>query len=193
MSGSQRLAGDRGVAVWCAGRPRTKGSLKPVHIRMGAGRCRVSLTESGEYAIAWKTAMIRAIREVCVCERWAEPVRVDTFFRFEKFCEPDGVLPWPTRETGQWAHGDEDKLRRNALDALTQSGLIADDSLVVGGENWKRWADEDEDAGALIVVTPAPPLEYMGFRELMALKDKALSSATHLAADGLLGGEGGSV
>lgn len=166
----QVLAGDRGVAVWCAGRPRTKGSLKPVHVKMGAGRCRVSLTESGEYAIAWKTAMIAAIRAACVCERWPGPVRVDTFFRFEKLCEPDGVLPWPTRETGEFAHGDEDKLRRNALDALTQSGLIADDSLVAGGENWKRWVDDGEP-GVWIVVTPAPDAEYVMEREALRRSD----------------------
>lgn len=142
------------VRVWCPGRPRTKGSLKPVHIRSGAGRCRVSLTESGEYAIAWKNAMIAAIRAAAACERWPGPVRVDTAFLFERLCKPDADMPWPTRETGEFAHGDEDKLRRNALDALTQSGLILDDSLVVGGENWKRWAASGQRPGVLIVVTP---------------------------------------
>lgn len=157
MGELQVLAADQGVAVFCPGRPRTKGSLKPVHIRMGNGKCRVSLMESGEYAIAWKEAMIAAIRNACVCARWPGPVRVDTFFRFEKLCAPDGGLPWPVRETGDYAHGDEDKLRRNALDALTQSGLIADDSLVVGGENWKRWRDhlKGEEPGVWIVVVPA--------------------------------------
>lgn len=156
----QVLSEVTGVRLFVPGRPRTKGSLKPVHIRMGAGRCRVSLTESGEYAVAWKQDMIKAIRAACVCERYAGPVRVDTFFRFEKLCVPDQELPWPTRETGEYAHGDEDKLRRNALDALTQSGLIFDDSLVTGGQNWKRWTLAGEKAGVLIAVTPAP---LMGF------------------------------
>lgn len=171
MSELQVLDGERGVRVFCPGRPRTKGSLKPVHIRGGAGRCRVSLTESGEYAIAWKKAMIAAVRAACVCSRWPGAVRVDTFFRFERLCEPDGdgSLPWPTRETGEFAHGDEDKLRRNALDALTQSGLIFDDSLVIGGENWKRWAGEGEEPGVLIVVTPAPKMFWIEDLELTAL------------------------
>jgi len=156
MSELQRLAADAGVQVFVPGRPRTKGSLKPVHIRSGAGRCRVSLTESGEYAIAWKKTMIAAIRAACVCERWPGPVRVDTFFRFERLCEPDKEMPWPTREKGEYAHGDEDKLRRNALDALTQSGLIFDDALVIGGQNWKRFCEPGESPGVLIIVTPAP-------------------------------------
>lgn len=172
MSELQKLSGETGVSLFVPGRPRTKGSLKPVHIRMGAGRCRVSLTESGEYAIAWKKDMMAAIRAACVCERWPGAVKVDTFFRFEKLCEPDrdGSLPWPTRETGEYAHGDEDKLRRNALDALTQSGLIFDDSLVVGGANWKRWTRESEPPGVLIIVTPAPGGVGIAMREREALE-----------------------
>jgi Holliday junction resolvase RusA-like endonuclease len=166
----QTLAGDRGVRVFCPGRPRTKGSLKPVHIRMGAGKCRVSLTESGDYSIAWKEKMISAIRAACECRRYPGEVRVDTFFRFEKLCKPDEVMPWPTRETGEFAHGDEDKLRRNALDALTQSGLIFDDALVVGGETWKRWARDGEGAGVLIVVTPVPMTPGILDHEIEALK-----------------------
>lgn len=151
----QVLSETAGVRVWCPGRPRTKGSLKPVHIRTGAGKCRVSLTESGEYATAWKMAMVRAIREACQVARYPGPVEVHTFFRFERLCEPDQAMPWPTREGGEFAHGDEDKLRRNALDALTQSGLILDDSLVVGGMNYKRWSQPKYPAGVIIVVAPA--------------------------------------
>lgn len=179
----QRLSKGTGVQVFVPGRPRTKGSLKPVHIRSGAGRCRVSLTESGEYAIAWKKTMIKAIRAACACERWPGPVRVDTFFRFERLTlaetagesllkSGEDAWPWPTRETGEYAHGDEDKLRRNALDALTQSGLIFDDALVIGGQNWKRYCrlDTTEPAGVLIVVTPAPMTPAIREREIDALE-----------------------
>lgn len=143
------------VTIEAFGRPRTKGSLKPVHIKMGPGRCRVSLTESGEYAVAWKQAMIRAVREQCVIGRYAGAVSVDCSFRFERLSKADLDLPWPTRASGEFAHGDEDKLRRNALDALTQSGLILDDALVVGGSTLKRWCDEGEFAGVIIVVRAA--------------------------------------
>jgi hypothetical protein len=143
------------VRIDVAGRPRTKGSLVPVHQRASAGTCRVSLKESGEYSVAWKHEMVRAIRGACRVERFPGEVVVDTFFRFEKLCLPDQDMAWPTRVSGEFAHGDEDKLRRNVLDALTQSGLILDDSNVVGGQCWKRWAMADESAGVLIRVHPA--------------------------------------
>lgn len=146
---------DGPVRIEAFGRPRTKGSLKPVHIKAGPGRCRVSLTESGEYAKAWKDTMIRAIREQCIVGRYEGAVSVDCSFRFERLSKADLDLPWPTRANGQYAHGDEDKLRRNALDALTQSGLILDDALVVGGHTLKRWCVTGERAGVLIVVGAA--------------------------------------
>lgn len=156
-----------GVRVWVSGRPRTKGSLGPGHIRGTAGRpCKVWLKESGEYSVVWKKVMIAAIRGEVMCSRWPLPVRVDTFFRFERLSlsEARGEDAWPVRQTGEYAHGDEDKLRRNALDALTQSALLADDCQVVGGQNWKRYCRSGEPAGVLIVVTPA--LDPVDVREL---------------------------
>jgi Holliday junction resolvase RusA-like endonuclease len=157
----QSLAGGR-VVIDVIGRPRTKGSLIPVHTKIAPGKCRVSLKESGEYSEAWKKTMIRAVRSQCEVARYAGAVRVDTFFRFARICLPDQSMAWPVREKGEFAHGDEDKLRRNALDALTQSGLIADDSLVVGGSTWKRYVQLDESIhateseGVTIVVSVAP-------------------------------------
>lgn len=149
----QNLA-DGLVRIEVIGRPRTKGSLVPVHVRVAPGKCRVSLKESGEYSVAWKNEMIRAIRNQCTVNRYPHAVVVDTFFRFERLCLPDQAMPWPTREKGEYAHGDEDKLRRNALDALTQSGLIFDDALVIGGTTLKRFACNDEKPGVHIRVTP---------------------------------------
>jgi Holliday junction resolvase RusA-like endonuclease len=151
--GSELTGG--GVRVSVSGRPRTKGSLVPVHVRVGPGKCRVTLRESGEYSESWKLETVRAIRAQCIVERFAGPVVVDMFSRFEKLCEPDHGMLWPTREGGTYGHGDEDKLRRNVLDALTQSGLILDDSNVVGGQSWKRWTMGGESAGVLIKVRPA--------------------------------------
>jgi hypothetical protein len=105
--------------------------------------------------------MIRAIRAQVgdLCIRNAFPVVVDTYFRFERLCKPDHAMPWPTRERGEFAHGDEDKLRRNALDALTQSGLILDDSLVVGGRIGKRWVRDGESPGVRIIVSSVPDVD----------------------------------
>lgn len=149
----QSLA-DGSVRIEVIGRPRTKGSLVPEHKKIAPGKCRVTLKESGEYSVAWKNEMIRAIRNQCTVNRYPHAVVVDTFFRFERLCLPDQAMPWPTREKGEFAHGDEDKLRRNALDALTQSGLIFDDALVIGGTTLKRFARNDEKPGVDIRVTP---------------------------------------
>lgn len=151
--------------MWCPGRPRTKGSLKPTHARLAAGRCKVGLREDGEYSVPWKNAMINAIRRQCEVQRWPGPVEVHAFFRFEREVSVEGVgvigedaLTWPVGRQ----YGDEDKLRRNLLDALTQSGLILDDSLVVGGLPWKRLVRDGEAPGVEFVVMPArsPELAY---------------------------------
>jgi Holliday junction resolvase RusA-like endonuclease len=154
----QTLAGDSGVRVWVPGRSRTKGSLKPVHQRGMAGKpCKVWLREDGEYSEGWKRRMIDWIRAACECRQYAGPVEVHAFFRFEPSAEGPGLTrdqvdtPWPTGRQ----YGDEDKLRRNLLDALTQSALLADDSLVVGGQTWKRFCREGEEAGVMFVVLPA--------------------------------------
>jgi hypothetical protein len=143
---------------------------------MGPGRCRVSLTESGEHSIAWKKTMIKALREACDCRAWPGAVVVDTFFRFDASAgqerkrgaaetgvaggDPDSMgsaAPslWPVESAGAYAHGDEDKLRRNVLDALTQSGLIADDALVIGGSTLKRFTRPGEEQGVVIWVRSA--------------------------------------
>lgn len=166
---SQALSAESGVRVFVPGRPRTKGSMRPVHVKMGPGRCRVSLTESGEHSIAWKKSMIAALRAECVCAAWPGAVVVDTFFRFDASAGQerkrvaaelnaglaDDPHLWPVESAGAYAHGDEDKLRRNVLDALTQSGLIADDCLVVDGRSPKRFTRPGEEQGVVIVVRPA--------------------------------------
>ena len=143
------------VRIEAIGRPRTKGSLKPVHRKLGGGRCTVSLTESGEYSKEWKDTIIRAIRAQCEAVRWQGEVVMDTYHRFERLCEPDAGLAWPTRGSGEWAHGDDDKLRRQDGDALEQAGLIENDRLIVGGHTWKRWCDAGERPGVVIRVRPA--------------------------------------
>ena len=129
------------------GRPRTKGSLEPVHIRTGAGKCRVSLKDN-PLSVAWKNRMIAVIRRDIVCLKYVGPVIVDATFVFEREAAAHAEARWPTARQ----YGDEDKLRRNLLDALSQSGLLADDSQVIGGETWKRFATAGEEAGVTFVV-----------------------------------------
>lgn len=157
MTDEKQALGPGRVRIEVTGRPRTKGSLIPTHRKVGPGACKVGLREDGEYSVAWKNTMINAVRRQCAIARYAGPVVVDTFFRFERESEDLDVL-WPTGRQ----YGDEDKLRRNALDALTQSGLILDDSLVIGGRTFKRFPIEDERAGVVISVRPTIDTEFMG-------------------------------
>lgn len=175
--GMQTLAESSGVRLWIPGRSRTKGSLRPVHQRgRGGAPCKVWLTEDGEFSVAWKKIMVASIRAQAECARHDGAVEVHAFFRFERegIAAPEGEgdeLDWPTGRQ----YGDEDKLRRNLLDALTQSALLADDSQVVGGQNWKRFCrpiPDDagggfENPGVLVYVMPARdaaqehPLEWL--------------------------------
>lgn len=151
------------VRIEAFGRPRTKGSLKPVHQKIAPGRCKVSLTEDGRYSESWKKEIIKAVRAQCVVDRYPGPVVVDCFFRFDRLCSTDPALDWPTREQGEYGHGDEDKLRRNVLDALQQSGLILNDSLSIGGNNFKRWTHPNagETCGVLVKVRPATDMDLL--------------------------------
>jgi hypothetical protein len=154
--------------VFVPGRSRTKGSLKPVHIKLGGGRCKVSLTEDHALATPWKKRMIQALKMALLGrpernEVYAGAVEIHCFFRFERGQAVGGGV-WPSHET-LWPTapdiGDEDKLRRNVLDALTQAHVIADDALSIGGMNYKRWCEEGEQPGVLIVVLEAPEPEHV--------------------------------
>lgn len=148
--------------LFVPGRPRTKGSLKPVHQRVAPGKCRVSLTEDHALSTPWKKKMMAAMRPLAVSE-YGGPVEVHCFFRFAREQAVGGGV-WPSHASA-WPTapdiGDEDKLRRNVLDALTQSHLLADDALVVGGMNYKRWCTPGEEPGVLISVEAAPGPEHV--------------------------------
>lgn len=135
------------AAVAVSGRPRTKGSLKPIHQRLGGGRCKVSLTESGQYAKPWKEAMIKAIQAAVPCKQHEGPVMVNLEFLFLPEHGEDVLLDLPIGRE----YGDIDKLERNVLDALTQSGLIKDDSQVVQLRSFKVFCHENP--GVMILVT----------------------------------------
>lgn len=93
-------------------------------------------------------------------EPYAGDVEVHCFFRFDRTQSAGESAVagevWPSHST-LWPTtigiGDEDTLRRAVLDALVKSGVIKDDSLSVGGMNYKRWCEPGEQAGVLIVVT----------------------------------------
>ncbi len=150
--------------AWCPGRSRTKGSLKPMHVRGQGGRaCKLGLTEDHVLSNPWKKrqmiALVKGERRVAGPYGW--PVEVRAFYRFDRADVVPGDVyaaetwPMPTAQPV----GDVDKLWRSTLDALTQAKIITDDALVVGGAPFKRWVRAGERAGVLIVVTAARPVE----------------------------------
>lgn len=145
------------------GRARTKGSLKPIISRGARGKLTVNLIEQTEHSKPWKLTMIAVIRHEIpglAFHTYAGPVEVRAEFIFEREYETrGGVTGTKLRDSsaGAWPisiiWGDLDKFERNLLDALTQSGLIEDDRLVVAMQTRKRWARNGETAGVRCVVT----------------------------------------
>lgn len=66
----------------------------------------------------------------------ADPVIIDSYIGMlrAKSCK----LAFPTGQR----HGDEDNLRKAINDALVAQGILTDDKLVIGGENFKFFAPE---------------------------------------------------
>lgn len=148
------------LALWVPGRSRTKGSLKPIS-RPGQ---RVRLIEDHRHSAPWREAIRRAlVKEVLARygRGWvpiAYPVLVDTIFHFERLGPVAQTMAYPCVNAGVNANGDEDKLRRNVLDALEGSGVLANDCWVVGSVTAgprKVWAGE-YGAGVQITVQEAP-------------------------------------
>lgn len=133
------------LVVWSGLRPRPKGSLK--HVGNGV------LKEDNKYSDGHKAALILTLRrELARQPRRAEyplrcPVEVILSFFYAK---PKSAGPLDRPSTTSTP--DVDKATRLVLDALTQSGTIRDDSLVV---DLLASAWYDHRAGTRITVGPA--------------------------------------
>jgi hypothetical protein len=155
--------------LFVVGRARTKGSLEPTITRM-RGKLKIAMHDTPQ-SKAWKLRMVKALREALGitvarvdgelqrvdAEPYGGAVEVHAFFRFERSPAVAGGV-WPSHDT-EWPTaddiGDEDKLRRNVLDALTQAGVIKDDAYSIGGVTLKRWCKPGELAGVEILVRSA--------------------------------------
>jgi len=137
--------------VFVAGRPAPKGSLQFV--------TKAHVCEDNANTVPWlRTVEAVCRRAVAVPQgrpgRWvplagypyAAPVRVETRFAFNA---PKGGT-WPVPAT--IATGDLDKLNRAVFDALTASGVYADDALVVDLVSSARYCEPGRQ-GARIIVT----------------------------------------
>lgn len=143
------------------GKPRPKGSLKPVR---GRGSRHIRLIEDNESSSEWRGWVVSSAMRATSAhpgpagEGWCAlvgPVVVDVVFSFEKpVGAPKRRETWPVTRS----NGDADKLLRNVLDALVDAGVMGDDSQVVDVFGRKRYCGQYPSAletpGAEIVVRP---------------------------------------
>lgn len=151
------------------GRPRTKGSLLAHCVKDRNHTIRYK--ESVEKSAYWRR-LVAVNAQLDQKERHGHLLLHDgpvTVHARCFFVRPDGVTdPYPTD-----IHiGDTDKLARNIGDALTDSGLIRDDSQITDWDICKRWSDAGY-AYADVLVIPAgesvplglmavcPPVRYV--------------------------------
>jgi len=164
------------------GRARTKGSLEPKATRARGGVVVVNMVESVKLSVPWK---LKIIDVICREHGWAKPkvirqrgqkpryvfdheprftgpVEVRFEVRFEREHGEDmHAYDITVGPESRWpiliSYGDGDKLERNLWDALTQSGLITDDRMVVSWAGRKRFVRESngvkETAGLICRVT----------------------------------------
>lgn len=150
------------LSLYVQGRPRTKGSMKCIGKR---GKNPHQLIEDHPHSAPWRKLVqrqiVRHVRAETLGAKWepfSGPVLVDTIFYFERLGPSAQLLAYPTVNAGENANGDEDKLRRNILDALEASGLISNDCMVVGhctAGVTKRWAPKNLPPGVQITVRAA--------------------------------------
>lgn len=161
-------AGATLACIWVPGRPRTKGSLKHWCMKDRAHTVRVE--EQVKDSKAWRIKIASHVQRQMLQDhgsmiKFPGPVELRTVYFF---CREDEDLPrepYPTAITV----GDLDKLDRNVGDALTSSGLIKDDKLIVHGPRGKFWAAQ---CGVQIMVLSAvtDPVEVEAYaRQLFAL------------------------
>jgi Holliday junction resolvase RusA-like endonuclease len=170
------------------GRPRTKGSLRPICTR--DRRHTVHLEEEVEESKFWRKVVARACREHQLATngkflQYIGPVEVRLVFFFPrteaKRAGAGTGMPIPTHATEWPIHitlGDADKLARNVLDALSTpkrrqdapltSALLADDSQVVKLSVAKFWSTADNWPGVQVLVMDVvePELELLASMDL---------------------------
>lgn len=130
------------------GRPRPKGSMRS----FGKGRMVEQVEGSGD----WRANVYGAARRVKLNTGWTypRPTAVEVYVKL--FFDPPQAKH-PRRPTTRTS-GDIDKLLRNILDALTDAGVVQDDSQVVKVGAEKYYCGESSllaIPGACITITEA--------------------------------------
>jgi len=128
------------MRLFAPGRPRTKGSLRHqgrghmVEQVAGSGLWRRLIAEKLAFTLGQEQGQDGPVRKYLP---YVGPVSARAVFWFAGRVE--GGDPYPVGRR----YGDLDKLARNIGDAMTDAGVIADDSLIVGWELEKLWAYGD--------------------------------------------------
>lgn len=117
------------------GRPRTKGSMKVITPR---GRKPI-MVEDHAHSESWRKRIKTAILTQCPGVVFTGPVGVYATFTFDRLGPSAQALTHPVVNSGVNANGDLDKLVRNLLDAMEDSGMIVNDCMVVSVSAVKRW------------------------------------------------------
>lgn len=151
------------LRTFVPGRPRTKGSLKAYCAR---GRDhKLIWQEQVKDSGAWRKTVAAQVQREALAEygghlKLAVPLEMRAVYFFRR---EDEDLPNEPRPTAMTV-GDLDKLDRNVGDALTSSGVIADDRYIVRIMSEKRWGMV---AGAQLVLMQVPTDELSESWELL--------------------------
>jgi crossover junction endodeoxyribonuclease RusA len=116
--------------------------------------------EASKKVKPWREAVVAEIlRHGCGDRLFDEPMHVAVEFRFNRPATHYGRhkgQPYlkPTAPLYKTGTPDVDKCLRSTFDALTQSGLIKDDSFIVSVIGVKRYCLDGESEGAFIMIRP---------------------------------------
>jgi Holliday junction resolvase RusA-like endonuclease len=129
------------VGFLVIGTPKPKGSKDYRGKRRNGSAILVESAEVGP----WQAEVARAARATGVT--FAGPVEVHTEFRLRRPKKINDAVTGLGRNAG-----DGDKLTRAVWDALTEAGVISDDSRVLRWSGSKRLAEPDEPTGVRVTV-----------------------------------------
>ena len=153
--------GRSALVITVLGKPATQGSKRARPIYKGRGDAKVftgrvaQVEDNKEKHKAWREAVKEAATEALAGRSRIEdaPVHIAVVYCFDKpSSAPKRRRTWPIKRSS----GDIDKLQRATFDALTDAGVIKDDSQIVQVRADKVFTD-DPDAplrtpGAVITV-----------------------------------------
>ncbi len=152
------------ISVWVPGASKTKGSMKQ---QQHPRTCRCKVCATGRRGG-------RLVQSVEGSEQWAALITRAVWDAYSIVKRPPGVA-WhcptgmvsarltfwlPVEDVIAAGAGDNDKLERNVLDALTKAGAYGDDVQVVHLESRKYPARAHPGPGVLIELWPTSPEQH---------------------------------